>query len=508
MAESYQNKQLAICFLGSEQDSVRIEAFVSELERVVEAPVEETFCFVARGRTTPFPDDLERSSTHSKVKKRYRTIDLSSSFDSPHHDLWDLLDREVLPVLTGLHGNTLHIDACSIEAHLHAVLVMMQYAGRFPNPSILWYKAKTPSGVHRFTSIKLPIRSLDLRIKKDKGFSTKAVYDLASVRSEALRTCLNLLVSAARIPGLPILLLGEKGTGKTRLIESVYAAVKDKQVQTILCGSLQPELAMSTLFGYSKGAFTGADRDSKGLIGEASGGIVFFDEVQDLPRPVQRMLVRFLQDPEHLYRPLGSSARELKADVEVVFASHKSETELADLIDPDLFDRISMVKVRVPPLRSIREDVSELWRQVWTEHSRLDDESLDPDHPVLQRWFAECNFTGNLRSLVSLVLWYQVCFIQTNDRDAALADALANYEDSSSNASSSQITITKKHGQALPPMADGDISFHDRIKKYKKDIVQQALKQHGNYSAAARALSVDEKTIRNILSADIFPSER
>lgn len=507
MAESYQNKQLAICFLGSEQDPERIEAFVSELERVVEAPVAEAFCFIARGRAAPFPDRLERRGSYGKGKILCRAIELSSSFDSPHHDLWDLIDREVLPVLTGLRGNTLHIDAYVTEAHLHAVLVMMQYAGRFLNPAILWYQAKTPSGIHRLTSIKLPIRSLDLRIRKDKGFSRKAVYDLASVRSEALRTCLNLLVSAARIPGLPILLLGEKGTGKTRLIESVYAAVKDKQVQTILCGSLQPELAMSTLFGYSKGAFTGADRDSKGLIGEAAGGIVFFDEVQDLPRPVQRMLVRFLQDPEHLYRPLGSSSREFKADVEVVFASHKSEAELVDLIDPDLFDRINMVKVRVPPLRSIREDVSELWRQVWTEHSRLDDESLDPDHPVLQRWFEEYDFPGNLRSLVSLALWYQVCFIQTNDRDAALAEALLNFEDSSSRESSSPIGNTKILVQAPHRRDDEEIPFHDRIKKYKKEIVQQALKQHGNYSAAARALSVDEKTIRNIISMDFIPSD-
>ncbi len=506
MAESYQNKQLAICFLGSEQDSERMEAFVSELERLVEAPIQEAFCFIGHGRSMSLPDSFERRSPNGKGRILCRSFDLSSSFEMPHHDLWDLIDREVLTILTGLRGNTLHIDAYSTDAHLHAVLVMMQYAGRFPNPAILWYQAKTPSGVHRLTSIKLPIRSLDLRIRRDKGISSKAVYDLASVRSEALRACLNLLISAARIPGLPILLLGEKGTGKTRLIESVYAAVKDKPVQTILCGSLQPELAMSTLFGYSKGAFTGADRDSKGLIGEAAGGIVFFDEVQDLPRPVQRMLVRFLQDPEHLYRPLGSSAREYKADVEVVFASHKCEAELADLIDPDLFDRINMVKVRVPPLRSIREDVAELWRQVWTEHSRLDVEPLDPDHPVLQRWFAEYSFPGNLRSLVSLVLWYQVCYIQANDRDAALAEAMANFEDGVSNTFSSRVSDFKKQSQLTRQMDDEEMSFHYLIKKYKKDIVQQALKQHGNYSAAARALSVDEKTIRNIISSDNNPN--
>lgn len=505
MHQKLQNKQIALFFYTPYEPNQEHEA-IRALERVLESPIDESVCFILADYEPPAALVEEKGKEDATSSVR-RIIRLSPCKKASHEGLWELLSTEVLPILESLRGNTLHIDACAHHAPLHAVLLLLLYAGRLPHPTVLWYRQQTPSGKVRYSPIRLPLSSLDLRIQRELGTTNKAVYDRSRVRSEPLRQALDQLIMTARIPKLPILLLGEKGTGKTRLVESVYAAVKEKPVQTILCGSLVPELAMSTLFGHVKGAYTGADRDDRGLIGEAAGGIVFFDEIQDLPKPVQRMLVRFLQDPEHLYRPVGSSGRELKADVEIIFASHLAERELMACLDQDLFDRISLVTVTIPPLRDIRDDVPILLNNVWLEHKKFNDIEFPLDHPALRSWIQANAFAGNLRSLISLSLWYQICFIQSKDPEAALAEALR------------QVSTTDTSGHACPPEpntpqpaqplpVDNDsLPLKERVLRFKRSAVTKEMQKHGSYSAAARALSVDEKTIRNIYGSEDIPTE-
>ena len=131
-------------------------------------------------------------------------------------------------------------------------------------------------------------------------------------------------------------MLGERGTGKTRLVETFVGPLKNRaSVITVTCGTLDPHLAMSLLFGHARGAFTGADRDRKGFIEEAAGGVLFLDEVQDSERSVQRQLVRTLQDPERRFRRVGET-HERKVDVDIVCASHLSFDMLRKRLDPDL----------------------------------------------------------------------------------------------------------------------------------------------------------------------------
>jgi len=382
---------------------------------------------------------------------------------------------------------------------LHATWTMLMYAGQLPQPSNLWVRSGGPAGALRYRLLKLPLESLNLRLRKSSGASVKARFEPERLSSEPLRRCLDVIMTASRIKTIPILLLGEKGTGKTRLVEGFLGGVKDKPVHTVLCGALQPELAMSSLFGHVKGAFTGADRDSPGLIGEASGGILFFDEVQDLPRTVQRMLVRFLQDPDHVYRPVGSSGRELKADVDLVFASHKTDEELSGLIDPDLHDRISLVSVEIPPLRELREDLPELWRQVWNEHGKLEELSIDPAHPALVDFFGTWLFPGNLRDLISLALWIQIHWLQSKNVDDALAGAIRHLARARSPGGADPAPVPAR------PWEDGSFPLKQRVSSFKREIVRDALARNGNFAAAARELKVDEKTVRNVLETDNFP---
>ncbi|MBK9126172.1 MAG: sigma 54-interacting transcriptional regulator [Phycisphaerales bacterium] len=114
------------------------------------------------------------------------------------------------------------------------------------------------------------------------------------------------------------------------------------------------------MFGHVKGAFTGAESVRKGLLGNADGGILFLDEVQDLPMGVQRKLIRFLQDRHRRYRQVGGD-KELSVDVEVVCASNMPIADLAERLAPDLFDRLSHLIVTVPPLRDCRDDLVDDW---------------------------------------------------------------------------------------------------------------------------------------------------
>ncbi|NVZ67150.1 sigma 54-interacting transcriptional regulator, partial [Pseudomonas gingeri] len=128
---------------------------------------------------------------------------------------------------------------------------------------------------------------------------------------------MNSLFRYARVTGAPLLILGERGTGKSRLVETQVATLKQRpnKVVTLACGGLESTLAESLLFGHVKGAFTGAAQERKGLLAQATGGILFLDEIQDLPRPVQRQLVRVFQDRQRRYRPIGSD-KEISVDFE------------------------------------------------------------------------------------------------------------------------------------------------------------------------------------------------
>lgn len=330
------NNQISIAWFDPAKGISFHEEFHEGLKRIIDEAPEEFICLVNKDSKDQAQRLLADSLVFQKSTCKITYLELEASPDSSHRHLWDALTSTLLPSLEKKKGNTLHIDSSSSGLIAHAVWAILYYAGQLPHPVNVWIRSPTPSGAVRFALLQLPVESLNLRLRKTTAGARKAIYHRERINSPQLQSSLDLIITASRIPSLPLLLLGEKGTGKTRLVESVLGAVRNRPVHTVLCGSLQPELAMSQLFGHVKGAFTGADRDTSGLIGEAAGGVIFFDEIQDLPRTVQRMLVRFLQDPDHLYRRVGASGRESKADVELVFASHKTQEELASLLDSDI----------------------------------------------------------------------------------------------------------------------------------------------------------------------------
>jgi transcriptional regulator of acetoin/glycerol metabolism len=160
---------------------------------------------------------------------------------------------------------------------------------------------------------------------------------------------------------LPIILEGETGTGKEVVTRGVHTwSGRSGPLVAVNCAALPEALAEGELFGYRRGAFTGADKPSPGFFRSAEGGTLLLDEVTDLSLPLQAKLLRVLE--EHEVQPLGEP-RPIPIDVRVVVAGQQSLMEAArqGRFRPDLLARLDGITVRLPPLRSRREDVSPLF---------------------------------------------------------------------------------------------------------------------------------------------------
>jgi len=164
------------------------------------------------------------------------------------------------------------------------------------------------------------------------------------------------LVEKVRRSRSPVLILGESGTGKEVVARALHNAAHTGDFVPVDCGSLVGPLMESELFGHTRGAFTGASDAKRGLIELADGGTVFFDEIGDLPLDLQVKLLRLIQ--EHEYRAVGSLQRK-KIDLRVIAATHR---DLASAVGKgsfrqDLFYRLNVITIRLPPLRERKEDI-------------------------------------------------------------------------------------------------------------------------------------------------------
>ena len=203
------------------------------------------------------------------------------------------------------------------------------------------------------------IEQENLRLKSSRG--NVALDGLIASSPEMLKVCR--VIEKLAPTDVSTLLLGESGTGKEVLVKALHKLSdrESRRLVAINCAAIPEALLESELFGYEKGAFTGAVKTTPGKIETADGGILFLDEVGDLPMPLQAKLLRFLQ--ERVIERIGGRA-EIPVDVRVVCATHRNLPELiaSGAFREDLYYRINEATVNVPPLKERQGDAAMLAR--------------------------------------------------------------------------------------------------------------------------------------------------
>jgi transcriptional regulator of acetoin/glycerol metabolism len=236
------------------------------------------------------------------------------------------------------------------------------------------------------------------------GVVTAAPGDFAEIApglfgGAVLREALAPLRKAAA-SDLPVVLEGETGTGKEVVTRTLHGwSERPGPLVAVNCASLPEGLAVAELFGYRRGAFTGADRASAGFFRSAEGGTLLLDEVSDLPMPVQAKLLRVLEQRE--VQPLGET-RAVPIDVRIAVASQGSLEEAVHegRFRADLLARLEGVTVRLPPLRKRREDVPHLFSRFLNEQSQGRAPAVEAD--LVERLLVH-DWPFNVRELVLLV---------------------------------------------------------------------------------------------------------
>jgi NtrC-family two-component system response regulator AlgB len=201
-----------------------------------------------------------------------------------------------------------------------------------------------------------------------------------------------------------ILLRGESGTGKTVLARAMHSwsSRATRPISVISCPSFSQELLESELFGHVKGAFTGAIRDNPGRIAACEGGTLFLDEISDLPLSLQPKLLRFVQDKE--YERVGDSITR-KADVRLIAATNVNlEAAVKEgRFREDLFYRLAVVQIEIPPLRERPEDVSALAERLLVFYGRSNHRSFAGFTKEALQAFGQYQWPGNVRELSNTI---------------------------------------------------------------------------------------------------------
>jgi transcriptional regulator with PAS, ATPase and Fis domain len=273
----------------------------------------------------------------------------------------------------------------------------------------------------------------------------------------------------------PILIQGETGSGKeivARLLHELSPRSSGPFIP-INCGAVSRELLESELFGYEKGAFTGATSAKSGLIAAAEGGTLFLDELGEMPAPMQVSLLRFLDRGE--YRPIGS-ARTLQADVRIIGATNQDLRQLvsAGRFREDLLYRINTVTLLVPPLRARREDLPRLIEHI-LQTLRVPGAGQQAIMPEAIEQLSAYGWPGNIRELRNVI-----------ERVMLM--------------SSGSEPITRKDIARALPHSHGAQEDEDLARRSLEDIERRHIQRvldasGGNKTQAAKTLDIDYKTL-------------
>ena len=299
----------------------------------------------------------------------------------------------------------------------------------------------------------------------------------AVVGTSAVFTRLLEAVSRVADRDVPVLITGETGTGKELVASLLHAQSRRVSAPLVRfnCAAIPADLAEAELFGHTKGAYTGASHAREGYFARADGGTLVLDEIGELPAVVQPKLLRALQEGE--IQPVGAG-QVTRVDVRVLACTN------LNLVDEvargnfraDLYYRVAVVELEIPPLRTRRDDIPALIEAFvvrYRDRFGLDHVALAPDlveHLCSQQW------PGNVRELDNMI----ARLLALSDGSEIGLDALGG------------ATVASKTGSS----GSSPATFHERVAGFERELIDAALKQDGgNQSAAARRLGLSRVTL-------------
>ena len=330
----------------------------------------------------------------------------------------DLVGREYVDVvLTDIRMPKLDGVAllASIRQSAPDVIVMMMTA-HWTRDSAEWAEAKVRGAEALFEK---PFRDVNLvtmqvrqllesrRLRQENAVlrQTTAAQGFAGIigRSPAMLEVFRMVEMVCRTNST-VLLSGESGTGKELVARAIHGLSlrHSHAFVAVNCGAMPEALLESELFGHMRGAFTGADKDKKGLIDAAEGGTVFLDEIGEMPPTMQVKLLRVLQ--ERQYRPVGGTA-EVAADIRVIAATNRDllKQVAEGKFREDLFYRLNVIPVKMPALRDRADDIQLIAEHFLGKYTREMSKTIDGFAPDALSALNAYRWPGNVRELENAV---------------------------------------------------------------------------------------------------------
>jgi DNA-binding NtrC family response regulator len=321
---------------------------------------------------------------------------------------------------------------------------------------------------------KLSLENLRLKRQLSQQFGCKEIIGLSESISKVFETIEKVAPTKANI-----LLTGESGTGKGLIAETIHcnSPRRDKPFMSINCAAIPETLLESELFGYKKGAFTGATSDKTGLIVMANEGTLFLDEIGDMPPVIQSKLLSVLEAGEVL--PLGDTKTK-PVDIRIISATNKDIEECIrqKTFREDLYYRLNVIEIRVPPLRERRDDIPLLAYHFLEERSPLTGKKVKAIDEEAMNALVSYSWPGNVRELRNVI---------------ERAIILSSGEKITINDLPQKVRAGARTGSTI------NVELHPlktMVAEYEKEIIVNALRRYnGNKEMVVKKLGIDLATL-------------
>ncbi len=335
----------------------------------------------------------------------------------------------------------------------------------------------------------------NLALKKEAGYLRREIRRLTGLdhiigTSPKMKAIFELIENVAPQTSR-VLITGESGTGKELVARAIHehSARSKNPFITINCGAFPETLLESELFGYMKGAFTGANENRRGLFQAAHGGTLFMDEIGNMSVTMQVKLYRVLQEGK--VRPIGST-EESDVDVRVIAATNKNlEEEIAEgRFREDLFYRLSVIPIHVPPLRERREDIPLLAREFLERFAKSMSKKVEGIEPEAMRRLEVYDWPGNVRELENTI--ERAVALESCQRISveSVPDRIRNYYQAS-------VPHAAHNGNGIV-LPDEGLNLEDHISKIERSYLLAALERSGGVrTRAADLLKMTYRSFRH-----------